>query len=128
MKMLLNRSDPDFDNWSVKFNGEFLQHATLVSANAALGSVTRFTVADDGTYLGTEETYTGQVRIIERNDAVRDKEPAEVRVVQKGLGVKSASKEEIPAPKEETPAPTPSAKNVVKDASGPGGQKFPKSK
>ena len=75
MKTALHRTDPDFDEWSVKLNGELLCHATLVSANAITGTVVRLALDGSGQITDRETTATGQIRFIERNEAVREKEP-----------------------------------------------------
>lgn len=110
MRMKLERGDPDFEQFTATLNGEFLRHDVLVSADAALGVVVRNKTDGDGNVIGdgpaNRETIEGFVRIVERNESVRAKEPQGARVNQTGVEPQAPSEVAEPAPEaDEDPAP-----------------------
>lgn len=111
MKDQISRKDPDFEDHAVTFNGDLLRHDTIVSACASLGRVRRLATDSNGAILkGNEIEVEGIVRIIERNDAVRAKEPPSERVVQEGLApekpAKAEASEDAPPAAPAAPKPT----------------------
>lgn len=75
MKMNVKRTHQDFDDWAVKFNGEYVCHETLVSADLVSGEYVSQLIDGDGNVLDEKVTKTGVIRFVERNEAVREHEP-----------------------------------------------------
>lgn len=107
MKVGLHRKDPDFEEWAVKLNGEYLCHDTIVSADAITGTVVRLVCDGDGVATEEQKTTVGMVRFVQRSEAVRAKEPPSRGRVVSGIVAEVAPHAEEPAPEpvEETPAP-----------------------
>lgn len=70
MKYSLNRTDPDFEDFTATLNGELQDHDLLVSADAARGVLVRLA----NTAVGGQVEIEGIVRVVSRTPAVRQRE------------------------------------------------------
>ena len=95
----LNCKDPDFEDFTATFNGDLQRHDTIVSASGPLGQLVRRNTNGDGEIIDGETTLTGAVRVVERNEAVRAKEPTPaVAQAGKPAPIPQAAPADEPAP------------------------------
>lgn len=75
MKTEIKSSDADFDKFAVTVRGDIQRRDLVVSASVIENKLVRRKVNPDNSPSDQTEEIVGEVAIIERSDAVRQKEP-----------------------------------------------------
>ena len=95
MKLHLKNTDPDFENFAVEFNGNLLRHSTIVSVDVVRRRAEVLAIDDTGVIADEVRTIRGVLHIINRNEAVIEKEPLPLppseRVVRTKAGAKTST-------------------------------------
>lgn len=75
MKTEINSNDADYDKFAVTVRGDIQRRDLVVSASVIENKLVRRKVNPDNSPSDQTEDIVGEVAIIERSDAVRQKEP-----------------------------------------------------